>query len=184
MKIDEKYGLFPLPKEACVPVRTFPGALLTKLMDVLLEPQKLWFGVNFNAFRVNSGMCLQVTLDTGDRPFYVHLHESGDVVQFDAPIFIDFPREASYYVLSRFGGTAMLNFGVTERSVRKGEGDGNQKLAVSRTDVLYGWRIFEFEAFVRSAGDVLPYVVAKLTKVEKELRAHLEEWPSVESLMA
>ncbi len=185
MDIDEKYGLLPIPKELRAPMRNFPKAVRNQLMEVLIDHTELWFDVNFDALHRNGFMYLRVTLDTGDRPLHVQLREDGGTLIFDAPVMIDFPREASYYVLSKFGASsAILNFGVIEKDIRKGEGDEDQKLSVYRTDVLYGWGGLEFEAFVRSADVFLPFLVAKLTEVEKELRAYLGECPSVESLVA
>lgn len=185
MNIDEKYRLLPMSEELRAPIKNFPKDLRNQLMEVLIEHTELWFDVNFDALHRNGFMYLRVTLDTGDRPLHLQLREDGGTLMFDAPVLVDFPRRASYYVLSKFGASSpILNFGVIQNDVRKGEGDDDGKLSSYRTDVLYGWGGFEFEAFVRSADVYLPFLVARLTEVEKELRAYLEESPSVESLVA
>lgn len=128
-----------------------------------------------DTFRHDDVVFLRVVLDVGDRPLYLYLHQDGDVLQIDAPILFDFPKMASHFVLKELcGSTTNLSFRVDEKEVSIDERGADQKPSVRKTEVLYGWRRCELDVFVVSAHALLPFLVAKLTEVEKELRAFLD----------
>ena len=111
-----------------------------------------------------------MTLDLGNWPLHLLVHEDGDVLQFDAPIWMRFPEKASHLVLTKLcGSNTYLSFRVDEQPVRKGEQQEE------RNEVLYGWGRFEFDTFVESAYALLPYLIAKLADAEDELRTFLDE---------
>lgn len=183
MTIDEKYGLPPLPKQFHAPTSDFPNALCAELLEVLGEPAELWSTMDVDAFRRAGVVYLRVTLDVGDRPLHLYLHQDGDVLQLDAPVLFDFPAGASHFVLKELcGSTTNLSFRVDEKDVLKGEIGANRKPSLSKTEVLYGWGRFDFKAFTATAHALLPFLITKLTYAEKELRAFLEVQRSVDRL--
>lgn len=103
------------------------------------------------------------------------LHPDGDVLQIDTPILLDFPREASYFVLKELcGSTSNISFRVDERDVWGDERGVDLKLSVRKTDVLYGWRRCELDVFVESAHELLPFLIAKFLMAEMELWVFLD----------
>lgn len=60
----------------------------------------------------------------------------------------------------------------------------DQEVSAQKTEVLYGWGRYEFETFVGTARALLPYLVAKLTQTEKELRTFLDVPPPQFKLVA
>jgi hypothetical protein len=175
MTINERYGLPPLSKQVYTPTTDFPEAFRKQLLKALGELAGLWSKMDVDAFRRGDVVYLRVTLDVGDRPLHLYLHQDGDVLQFDAPVMFDFPAGASHFVLTELcGSTTNLSFRVDEKDVLLGEGGTDRKPSVSKTEVLYGWGRFEFETFTNTAHTLLPFLVAKLTQAEKELRAFRE----------
>lgn len=93
-----------------------------------------------------------MTLDVGDRPLHLYVHEDGDVVQFDAPVLMNFPQEASHFVLKEVcGNNTHLSFRVDEQVILENGQRSDQEVSAQKTEVLHGWGRFEFETFVGSA---------------------------------
>lgn len=115
MTIDEKYGLPALPKQLRVSANVFPRAVQGQFLEALDEITGLWREMDIDAFHGGGVIYLRVTLDVGDRPLHLYVHEDGDVVQFDAPVLMDFPSEASHFVLKEVcGHNTHLSFRVDE----------------------------------------------------------------------
>jgi hypothetical protein len=144
-------------------------------VGALTELTDCWLEMNVDAFRHDDVVFLRVTLDVGDRPLYLYLHQDGDVLQIDAPILFDFPRTASHFVLKELcGSTTTLSFRVDEMEVSIDERGVDQRPSVRKTDVLYGWGRYELDVFVEAVHALLLFFIANLTGAEKELRAFLD----------
>ena len=166
MTIDEWYGYPTVPEAFVVPVEQFSESPRERLMGALDKVKKVWHELEVTAFRRGGTTFLRVTLDVGDRPLHLYVHEDGDVLQFDAPVLLGFPKAASHFVLSRLcGENTYLSFRV----------DAQQQI---------GWGRFEFGRFVAMSGAFLPYIVARLTEAERELRAFQDEPPPVLKMVA
>jgi hypothetical protein len=175
MNIDEKYGLFPIPKQYSVPTDAFPKPLHDRLVGALTELTDCWLEMNVDAFRHDDVVFLRVTLDVGDRPLYLYLHQDGGMLKIDAPVLLNFPREASHFVLKNLcGSSANLCFRIDEKDVRIEERGKNRKPSVRKIEILYGSGNFELDVFVESAHARLPFLVAKYIQAEEELRAFLD----------
>lgn len=180
MTIDEQYGLPVLAEVLRVPTSTFPRGVQERLTQALLGLPQLWRGMAFDAFLTKGVMYLRVALDVGDRPLYLFVHEDGSSLQFESPVWFDFPDRASYFVLSELcGSNTHLSFRLDRHnqlavhSAGVGEGCVIKKGAVTR-EVLYAWGRLEFDTFVDTAADLVPYLITRLTRAETKLRAFLD----------
>ncbi len=187
MTIDEQYGLPPLAEAFRIPTGAFPKAVQEKLVNALLKLPQLWRGLAFDAFRRGGVMYLRVALDVGDRPLYLFVHEDGTSFQFESPIFLDFPEQASHFVLTELcGNNTYLSFRLDRHkqlAIRDASEDQVIETAAATQEVLYAWGRFEFDTFVEDAANLVPYLISRLTRAETELRAFLDEVPP-ESMLA
>lgn len=176
MEIDQIYGLESHPKHLVVPAGSFPTAIKGQLLKELDKPNKPWRAMDIDAFQQDKRVCLRLTLDLDNRPLHLFVPETGDVVQFDAPILMDFPERASHLDLSEVcGENPYMSFRVDEQPVDKGELQGDQEGAVQSTKVLYGWGQFEFDPFIESAFMILPLLVTSLDDAEADSRTFLDK---------
>ncbi len=113
MAIDEQYGYPAVPEAFAVPVSSFPEAPRERRLGALDKVKGLWRDLEVTAFERGGTTYLRVTLDVGDRPLHLIVHEDGDVLQFDAPVLLGFPAAASHFVPSRLcGENVYLSFRV------------------------------------------------------------------------
>lgn len=160
MTIDEHYGLPGVSEDVHTPLQRFPHALMEQLKDALAARSDLYRAAEWTAFKDAKGtVYLKATLDVGDRPFHLYLHEDGSTLQFDAPVLLDFPKEASHFVLTELCGRhSYLSFRVDRHG----------------SEVLYAWGRFEFRSFVEQSASLLPYLITWTTQAEKDVRGYLE----------
>ena len=185
MAIDERYGYPTVPEAFAVPVSSFPEAPRERLLGALEKVEGLWRELEVTAFERGGTVYLRVTLDVGDRPLHLIIHEDGEVMQFDAPVLLGFPEAASHFVLSKLcGENVYLSFRVDAQQRCGVEGEQEHGGQATEVEALIGWGRFEFGRFVAMSGAFLPYIVAKLTEAERELRAFQNEPPPVFRLVA
>ncbi len=185
MTIDERYGYPTVPEAFVVSVGRFPEGPRERLMGALEEVKGVWRELEVTAFERGGTMYLRVTLDVGDRPLHLIVHEDGEVMQFDAPVLLGFPAAASHFVLSRLcGENVYLSFRVDAQQLGGAASEKEQGEQASRAEALIGWGRFEFGRFVEMSAAFLPYIVAKLTEAERELWAFQDEPSPVLKLVA
>lgn len=164
-KIDQKYGIKSPLEHLAVPTDSFTTAIKDQLLGELEKPNKSWYAMDIDAFLEGESMCLRVTLDVGDRPLHLFVQESGESVEFDAPVLMNFPQRASHMVLSRLcGNNPFMSFRVDEQQIDEGEPQGAQARDVRTNEVLYGYGWFEFDRFLESAFVLLPCFAVQLTE--------------------
>ena len=187
MTINERYGFAAFPEAVSAPLDDFPNALRRQLETTLIGLTHLWRAAEWSAFRDSRGtVYLRVTLDVGERPFHLCVFRDGSSLQFSAPVFSGFPKEASHFVLSELcGQNTYLSFRVDRharigrvgesRQARSLDRDGSQ---VGKRDssqaVLMAWGRFEFDSFLEQSSSLLPYLVNRTTQAERDVRAFLE----------
>ena len=143
-----------------VPLGCFPKALRVRLGDALTEHAGLWHHAAWDAFKTEDAVYLRVTLEVGDQPFMLYLHQDGEVLQFEAPLVQDFPIEASSFVLSELcGRNTLMSFRVDFKP----------------SPTLYAWGRLEFDTFMKQHVELLPYLVSRLRVAEGLLRKILED---------
>ena len=174
MAIDQKYGLPSVSSLRPYSTDQFSKNLHNWLLNAINESEKLWDKIEVDAFLLNNVAFLRIALDLGIRPLYLYLHSDGDVLQIDTPIFLDFPQEASYFVLNKLcGSTTNLSFRV-DKYVSMDESGLDSRPSGRKINVLYGWRRCELDVFVESAHELLPFLIAKFLTAEMELRVFLD----------
>lgn len=180
MSIDHKYGFASLPESLRISRMSFPQKLYKPFVGALKEMKEVYREMDIGAFRQHGKLFLRVTLDVGDRPLHLLVHEDGDVLQFDAPVMTSFPSEASHFVLSELcSNNTYLSFRLDEQLLPGAAADGG-----APTEVLMAWGRFELTTFLASAPMLLPYLIVKLTEAERELRLYRDEPPPQVKLVA
>lgn len=184
MSIDQKYGFTAPTTGLSVPTDTFPQRVTERLLKTLEPLHDLWRAMDIDAFRQHGKVFLRITLDVGDRPLHLFVHEDGDVLQFDPPVMSSFPGHASHFVLTKLcGNNTYLSFRVDPQTSENAEGEDARQVE-SATEVLTAWGRFEFEAFLEMAPALLPYLTAKLTEAERDLRIFRDTPPPQVKLVA
>jgi hypothetical protein len=141
-----------------VPVSRFPHTLTAKLEAVLMEHARLWSTAAWDAFTTGDALYLRVVLEGGNQPFYLYLHQDGDVLQFETPLVREFPEGASAFVLSELcGRNTLMSFRVDLEPI----------------PVLYGWGRFELAYFESRHTELLPHLMIKIAEAKEMLETFL-----------
>ena len=159
-------------KEAILDDQKFPEHLRKQLLDKLNEWEEFWCHADIKTVRVQDTCHLEVRLELTQRQLFISLGEYGTGFELIAPVYINFPKEASHFVLTDLGSSnETWRFFLLEDASEKGDQPHE------KSEVLCARALMDFDAFLNSHCVFLPNLIAKLDEAEACVKAHIEGKP-------
>jgi hypothetical protein len=175
---DHEHAFAPdvLPK---LDVKHFPEAVRERLVKALVSQHELWDDMRLEVIDADSPY-LRVTLSVSERLLYLFAPEDGKELSFQAPIMVDFPEQASHFVLTNNGYSPYANFAVGEGLGRKQVEDATGQLVEQHVDVLYDYGKVGFDNFVDEPLHYLLRMVTSMGAAEEKVQEFLDTPPIIQ----